>query len=94
MYEMEEASSAPPHQGSQSPGQLALGAARRGQAPVRKSSFPVSLTSRSFPQMVPVSGGESISTPSASAAQDPFPSYFRFFLRPQYIHRSQAVFRS
>ena len=87
MYEMEEASSAPPHQGSPSPGQLALGAARRGQAPVRKSSFPVFLTSRSFPQMVPVFGGESISTPSASAAQVHFPSYFGFFLRPQYIHR-------
>ena len=94
MYEMEEASSAPPHQGSQLPGQLALGAARQGQAPVRKSSFPVFLTSRSFPQVAPVSGGKSISTPSASATQDPFPSYFRFFLRPQYIHRSPTVFRS
>ena len=94
MYEMEEASSAPPHQGSQSPGQLALGAARQGQAPVRKSSFPVFLTSRSFPQVVPVSGGKSIFTASASAAQGPFQSYFRFFLRPQYIHRSRAVFRS
>ena len=65
MYEMEEASSAPPHQGSQSPGQLALRAARQGQAPVRKSSFPVFLTSRSFLQVVPVSGGESISTASS-----------------------------
>jgi len=45
MYEMEEASSAPPHQGSQSPGQLALGAARQGRAPARKSSFPAFLTS-------------------------------------------------
>jgi hypothetical protein len=44
MYEMEEASSAPPHQGGQSPGQLALRAARQGQAPVRKPSFPVLLT--------------------------------------------------
>jgi hypothetical protein len=34
MYEMEEGPSAPPHQGSQSPGQLALRAARQGQAPV------------------------------------------------------------
>ena len=41
MYEMEGASSAPPHQGSQSPGQLALRATRQGQAPVRKSGFPV-----------------------------------------------------
>ena len=70
MYEMEEASSAPPHQGSQSPGQLALRAARQGQAPVRKSSFPVFLTSRSFLQVVPVSGGETISTPPASSAQE------------------------
>ena len=92
MYEMEEASSAPPHQGSQLPGQLALWAARQGQAPVRKSSFPVFLTSRSFLQVVPVSGGESISTPPASAAQDPFAGYFEFFLHPQYIHRSRAGF--
>ena len=76
MYEMEEASSAPPHQGSQSPGQLALRAARQGQAPVRKSSFPVFLTSRSLPQVVPVSGGESISTPPASGPQEFFPDYF------------------
>jgi hypothetical protein len=34
MYEMEGASSALPHQGSQAPGQLALRAARQGQAPV------------------------------------------------------------
>ena len=64
MYEMEGASSALPHQGSQSPGQLALRAARQGQAPVRKSGFPVFPTSRSFPRVVPVSGGERISTPS------------------------------
>ena len=76
MYEMEEASSAPPHQGSQSPGQLALRAGRQGQAPVRKSSFPVFLTSWGLPQVVPVSGGESISTPPASEAQEFFPDYF------------------
>ncbi len=64
MYEMEGASSALPHQGSQSPGQLALRAARQGQAPVRKSGFPVFPASRSFPQVVPVSDGESISTRS------------------------------
>jgi len=80
MYEMEEASSAPPHQGSQSPGQLALRAARQGQAPVRKPSFPVLLTFWSFPQMVPVSGGESISTPSASVPQELFPIIFQLFL--------------
>jgi hypothetical protein len=34
MYEMEGAPPALPHQGSQSPGQLALRAARQGQAPV------------------------------------------------------------
>jgi hypothetical protein len=34
MYEMEEGLSAPPHQGSQSPGLMALRAARQGQAPV------------------------------------------------------------
>jgi hypothetical protein len=76
MYEMEEASTAPPHQGSQSPGQLALRADRQGQAPVRKSSFPVFLTSWSLPQVVPVSGGESISTPPASEAQEFSPDYF------------------
>ena len=58
MYEMEGAPSALPHQGSQSPGQLALRAARQGQAPVRKSGFPVFPTSRSCPRVVPVSGGE------------------------------------
>ena len=87
MYEMEEASSAPPHQGSQLPGQLALGAARQDQAPVRKSSFPVFLTSRSFPQVVPVSGGESISTPPASGGARVSPDYFIFLRHPQYIHR-------
>ena len=50
MYEMEGASSALPHQGSQSPGQLALRAARQGQAPVRKSGFPVFPT---FPELPP-----------------------------------------
>src|SRR5215469_8844734 len=70
MYEMEEASTASPHQGSQSPGQLALRAARQGQAPAPKSSFPVFLASWSFPQVVPVSGGETISTPPASGAQE------------------------
>jgi len=49
MYEMEGASSAPPHQGSQSPGQLALRAARQGQAPVRKPGFPAFLTLPEFP---------------------------------------------
>ena len=58
MYEMEGASSALPHQGSQSPGQLALRAARQGQAPARKSGFPVFPTFRSFPRVVPVSDGE------------------------------------
>ena len=84
MYEMEEASSAPPHQGSQSPGQLALRAARQGQAPVRKPSFPVLLTFWSFPQMVPVSGGESISTPSASVPQELFPIIFNCFFSTLY----------
>ena len=69
MYEMEEASSAPPHQGSQLPGQLALRAARQGQAPARKSSFLAFLTSWSFLQVVPVSGGETISTTPASGPQ-------------------------
>ena len=80
MYEMEGASPAPPHQGSQSPGQLALRAARQGQAPVQKSGFPAFLTFRSFPRVVPVSGGECISTPSASAAQEVFGSYFSVIL--------------
>jgi len=50
MYEMEGASSALPHQGGQSPGQLALRAARQGQAPVGKSGFPVFPT---FPELPP-----------------------------------------
>jgi hypothetical protein len=49
MYEMEGASSALPHQGGQSPDQLALRASRQGQAPVRKSGFPIFPTSQSFP---------------------------------------------
>jgi hypothetical protein len=76
MYEMEGASSASPHQASQSPGQLALRAARQGQAPVRTAGFPAIPTFRSFLRVVPVSGGEVISTPSASAAQESFPDYF------------------
>ena len=76
MYEMEGASSALPHQGGQSPGRLALRAARQGQAPVRKAGFPAIPTFRSFPRVAPVSGGEVISTPSASTAQESFPDYF------------------
>ena len=72
MYEMEGASSAPPHQGSQSPGQLALRAARQGQVPARKSGFPVFPASRSCPRVVPVSNGEVFLSLPLSGAQGLF----------------------
>jgi hypothetical protein len=79
MYEMEGPRRAPPHQGGQSPSQLALRAARQGQVPVRKAGFPVFPTCWSFLQMVPVSGGKAISTPSASTTQEFSADYFPFF---------------
>ena len=49
MYEMEGPHPALPHQGSQSPGQLALRAARQGQASMRNAGFPVFLISPELP---------------------------------------------
>ena len=68
MYEMEGALLWPRRSGSAShPASLALRAARQRQAPRAINRFPGPFPRpRSCPQMVPVSGGESISTPSAS----------------------------
>jgi hypothetical protein len=79
MYEMEGASSALPHQGSQSPGQLALRAARQGQAPARKSGFPVFPTFRSFPRVVPVSDGEVFLSLPRAPAQELFRVISNYF---------------
>jgi LmbE family N-acetylglucosaminyl deacetylase len=49
--------------------------------------------SRSFPRVVPVSNGESISIASASAAQELSADYFHSFGYPHYLHRSRTVFR-
>ena len=43
------------------------------------------------PKVVPVSDGESISTASANAAQEPEVNYLEFFCYPQGIHRKHAV---
>jgi hypothetical protein len=43
--------------------------------------------------MVSVSGGESISTASAGAAQGLTANYFYSFCYPQNIHRNQSVIR-
>src|SRR5580693_7117632 len=61
------------------PALLALRAARQGQAPARKPGFPVLLASRSFPRVVPVSDGESISIVSASTAQELSADYLILF---------------
>jgi hypothetical protein len=49
--------------------------------------------SRGHPQVVPVSNGESISTASANAAQEPEVNYFGFFRYPHGIHKRPAVIR-
>ncbi len=87
MYEMEGAPLAPPHQGGQSPGLVSAKGPHQGQTPVRAIGFPVSRTSRSFLRVVPVFGGKSIFTPSASATQEFSAEYFLLFLCPHYIHR-------
>ena len=46
------------------------------------------------PKVVPVSNGESISTASANAAQEPEANYFRFLRYPHGIHRKNAVIRA
>ena len=61
------------------PALLALRASRQGQAPVRKPGFPVFPASRSFPRVVPVSNGESISIVLTSAAQELSADYFKLF---------------
>lgn len=72
-------------------------ARRSAQVPVRSTGFPVLLTSRSYPRsyprMVPVSNGESISTASASVAQESTGIHFHVFLRPQVVHETRTVIR-
>src|SRR5260370_22606792 len=63
---------------------MALRASRQGQAPVRKRGFPVFPAPRSFPQVVPVSNGESVSIVSSSAAQELSDDYLNSFRYPHY----------
>ena len=65
----------------------------RAGYPARTSGFPAILAFRGFPQMVPVSDGESISTPSASFPQESAGIHLRFFLRPHDVHRIPPVIR-
>jgi hypothetical protein len=51
------------------------------------------LTSRGCPQMVPVSNGESISTPPRVAAQGPAAIHFKFLLYPHDVHRTRPLIR-
>jgi hypothetical protein len=47
--------------------------------------------SQGRPQVVPVSSGESISTASANATQEPEANYFRFFRYPHGIHKGSQL---
>src|SRR5271170_1680674 len=93
MYEMEGALPTRRTSPASHPASLALRAAHQGQAPARATGFPISPASRSFLRVVPVSGGESISTPSAGTAQELLARLFSFFLHPHVVHRYRAVFR-
>jgi hypothetical protein len=95
MYEMEGALLGPRRTGSASGlAEQRPRAHRSGQVPARNTGFPVLPASRSYPRMVPVSNGESISTASVSVAQEPTGIHFRFFLRPHVVHKTRMVIRT
>ena len=60
----------------------------------QRPRFPGSSTSRSFLRVVPVSDGETFSTPFANRPQEVPPIYFRSFLNPHDVHRMRAVIRT
>ena len=71
---------------------LAPRAARRGQVPARGTGLPAPPTFPGVaPETVPVSSGETISTASANAAQEPDVNYSGSIRKV--IHRKQAVIR-
>ena len=69
-------------------------AARWCRTPAVNTGFPAFPASPGGgPGMVPVSCGESISTPSAATAQEPTGIHFEFFPRPHVVHRIPPVIR-
>ena len=79
----------------QSPG--LPGATRRPPVPATRCKFRFPGLSRGpgeTPGMVPVSCGESISTPSARNAQEPAGIHFEFFSCPHLVHRIPPVIRT
>jgi hypothetical protein len=68
-------------------------AARRYRVPAANTGFPAFPRPGGSPGMVPVSCGESISTPSAPVAQEPAGIHFEFFPRPHLVHRIRPVIR-
>ena len=73
------------------------GATRRPPVPDTRGKYRFPGLSRApgeAPGMVPVSCGESISTPSAPVAQEPAGIHFDFFSRPHVFHRTATVIRT
>ncbi len=66
-------------------------AGHQGQTPARITGFPALLTFRSFPRVVPVSGGESISTPEPSRSARGRELFTESFF---VVHRTAAVIRN
>jgi hypothetical protein len=96
MYEMEGALLWPrPASPAGCPSRPAPRAARRGQAPVSWSRFPGPFSRLwSYLQMVPVSDGESISTPLAGVAQESVAIHFKFVRCPRVTHRTNRFIRT
>jgi hypothetical protein len=94
MYEMGGLARTRRTKPSQLPGFAVAARRRRCQAPVRGPVSRLLPRSQGRPQVVPVSSGESISTASANAAQEPEVNYFGFFRYPHGIHKRQAVVRT
>jgi hypothetical protein len=72
------------------------GATRRPPVPDTRCKFRfpgLYIAPGETPWMVPVSCGESISTPSARIAQEPAAIHFRFFSYPHLVHRIPPVIR-
>jgi len=93
-YEVEGALSVAPYLVGQLPGLPCTAGRPPVPATAADPGFPVSPTSRSFLRVVPVSGGEVISTPSPRCPQESRPIYFCSFPNPHDIHTKQAVIRT
>ena len=73
------------------------GATRRPPVPDTRCKFRfpgLYIAPGETPWMVPVSCGESISTPFASVAQEPAAIHFKFFPCPHLVHRITPVIRT